>query len=120
MLIFVYDKTDDDKTRSATLNFTDTIYVVDKYTADYQMTLGLREILDRGGNSDDLLDFMISRNLTADEIALNEIAEELLTRRPDQGYLTISPVLQWRLAYSSAITEASGGLNPGVISLYKA
>jgi hypothetical protein len=66
LIIFVYDKKDDEINRTANLRITDTIYVQASRTADFQMTKGLIEILDNQGNQDDLMAFLISRHLTAD------------------------------------------------------
>lgn len=117
LIVFVYDKKDDDKTRTATLRITNTIYVEANRTADFQMTKGLIEILDKDGNEDDLMAFMISRHLTADEIELNNLAAYIINNRPEQGYLTISPALQWRLQYKRVIDKA--GVEPGLRSVYK-
>jgi hypothetical protein len=81
------------------------------------MTKGLIEILNSDGNVDDLMSFMISRYLTTDEIELIALAEHVLQNRPEQGYLTISPALQWRLQYTRIKDEA--GLVDGVHSIYK-
>lgn len=117
LIVFVYNKTDDEKTRTANLRITDTIHVEAQRTADFQMTKGLREILDKEGNEDDLMAFMASRHLTADEIELNNLAAHVMKHRPKQGYLTISPALQWRLQYKRAIDKA--GIVEGVNSVYK-
>ena len=117
LIIFVYDKTDDEITRTATLRITDTIYVDACRTADFQMTKGLLEILDMEGNQDDLMSFMSSRHLTADEIELNTLAAHVLQNRPIQGFLTISPALQWRLQYKRVIDKA--GSVEGIHSIYK-
>lgn len=69
------------------------------------------------GNEDDLMAFMVERHLTADEIELNNLAAEVLANRPEQGYLTISPAMQWRLQYKRVIAQA-GGVD-GVRSVYK-
>ena len=118
LLVFVYDKEDDHTSRTSTLKFTDTVFVEAKRTADYQMTFGLRDVLDKDGNEDDLMAFMISRHLTADEIELVNLAEEIMQNRPEQGYLTISPAMQWRLQYKRVIDLA--GTTDGLISVYKA
>ncbi len=117
LIVFVYDKKDDEKTRTATLRITDTIYVEAKRTADFQMTKGLLEILDKEGNEDDVMAFMASRHLTADEIELNTLAAHVMQNRPEQGYLTISPALQWRLQYKRVIAKA--GNVDGIDSVYK-
>ena len=113
LLIFVYSKTDDAVTRTATLNILHTIFVEKERTADYQMSVGLRQILENDGNADDLVSFMQSRNLPFDEIEAYQIAEELLNGKTIiEGYLTISNALQWRLQYSRVISEAGkvGGI----------
>lgn len=118
LLVFVYDKTDDAATRTAILGITDTVFVESDLTADFQMTKGLIEVLDAEGNEDDLSSFMMSRHLTTDEIELQKLAEEVMQRRPTQGYLTISPALQWRLQYKRVIQKA--GTVPGLRSIFKA
>lgn len=118
LLVFVYGKTDDDDTRTAILGITDTVFVESDVTADFQMTKGLIEVLDADGNEDDLTSFMMARHLTSDEIELQKLAEEVMKRRPVQGYLTISPALQWRLQYKRVIQKA--GEVAGVRSIYKA
>lgn len=113
LLIFVYDKTDDPKTASGILKVLHTVFVAAAHTADYQMTRGLRDILDKNGNEDDLVAFILDRFLPVDEIGAHAIAAEVLKKKPQQGYLTISNALQWRLQYRRVI-EAAGkvrGLN---------
>ena len=117
LIVFVYDKTDDERARTATLRITDTIFVDARRTADFQMTKGLIDILEKEGNEDDLMAFMISRHLTADEIELNTLAAHVLQNRPEQGFLTISPALQWRLQYKRVIDKA--GSVEGIDSVYK-
>jgi hypothetical protein len=65
-------------------------------TADYQMTRGILDILNNDGNTDDLIAFMQDRNLPVDDIEALNIAEDILSNPPVQGYLTISNALQWR------------------------
>lgn len=83
-----------------------TIFVDKSRTADYQMTRGILSILANDGNADDLAAFIMGRNLPVDEIEANNIAEEILNNPPEQGYLTISNALQWRLQYSRIIQQA--------------
>jgi hypothetical protein len=106
LLVFVYEKTDHRRTRTATLNILHTIFVDERRTADYQMTRGLREILQRDGNEDDLVAFMFERMLPGDEIEIRKIAQALLQAPPEQGYLTVSNALQWRLQYGRVISQA--------------
>jgi len=76
------------------------------------MTRGLRSILENEGNEDDLVAFMQDKMLPLDEIESHRIAQELLRRPPEQGYLTISNALQWRLQYGRVIAKAGevGGI----------
>ena len=47
LIVFVYDKSDDEIARTSTLGIADTIFVEARQTADFQMTAGLRDILGR-------------------------------------------------------------------------
>lgn len=116
LLIFVYSKTDDVESKTATLNILHTVFIGKERTADYQMTTRLKEILDNEGNADDLVAFMRDRNLPLDDIEAYTIAGELLGgTRLVEGYLTISNALQWRLQYSRVIAEA--GKVDGIIRI---
>ncbi len=115
LLVFVYNKSDDDATRTATLNIQHTIYVEAHRTADFQMTKGLLDILAQEGNEDDLVAFMQDKMLPVDDIEIHRIAQELLRTTPLQGFLTVSNALQWRLQYGRVITQA--GLVDGVIRI---
>ena len=71
------------------------------------MTKGIAQILQNDGNIDDLVAFMQDKNLPVDDIEANTLAEEIMSHSfPQQGYLTISNALQWRLQYSRIIQEA--------------
>ncbi len=113
LLVFVYEK-HDEKNGMAILIFKSVVFVNREQTADYQTSRGLREILDRGGNRDDVIAFLEERNLPLDEIGRDELAQEILRHRPVQGYLTISNALQWRLQYKRIVDLAAGGKTPGV------
>ena len=117
LIVFVYDKIDDPETRTAILKITDTLFVEAQRTADFQMTKGLRSIVDNEGNVEDLMAFMSEKNLPVDEIEMNNLAAEILANKPEQGYLTISNALQWRLQYGRVIEKA--GKESGVRSIYK-
>jgi len=106
LLVFVYEKTDDDKTHTGLLNILHAIFVEKARTGDFQTTSGIRKILENEGNIDDLVAYMSERNLPLDEIKANSIARELLKTPPEQGYLTISNALQWRLQYRRIIDTA--------------
>jgi hypothetical protein len=118
LIVFVYEKADDSANRTANLNIRHTIYVRAERTADFQMTRGIRSILANEGNRDDLIAFMLDRNLPVDEIGASNLADEILDNPPLQGFLTISNALQWRLQYGRVIERA--GQEKGIISIYRA
>lgn len=108
----MYRKTDDDEKNTGRLNIIHTIYVEASRTADYQTTRGILDIIEREGNSDDLVAFMIDRNLPIDDTEAMHLAHELIKNPPKLGYLTISNALQWRLQYQRVIEKAGeiGGI----------
>jgi len=118
LLVFVYAKIDSRKSRTGALNMLHTVLVNADKTADFQMTRGLLETLRNQGNRDDLVAFMLDRNLPVDEIEAGNIADEILQNPPKQGFLTISNALQWRLQYGRVIESA--GIEDGIISIYRA
>lgn len=102
-----YNKVDSPDNHTGTLVIEHTIFVEKERTADFQMTRGLRLILDNKGNVDDLVAFMMDKMLRVEELEAHSIAGELLGGAAIlQGYLTISNALQWRLQYSRIIAEA--------------
>jgi hypothetical protein len=117
LIVFVYDKIDNAANKTAILRITDTVFVDSNRTADFQMTRGLREIIENEGNVDDLMAFMSDKNLPVDDIELKNLAKEILANKPTQGYLTISNALQWRLQYGRIIEKA--GKESGIQSVYK-
>ncbi len=106
LLFFVYDKSDDDRTRTANLRIAHAVYVDEGRTADYLTTYGLRKIIESGGNIDDVIAFFEERMLPVSDIECEELAQEVLEHPPEIGYLTISIAWQWRLYYSHVIKEA--------------
>ena len=106
LLIFVYEKTDDAKRKTGTLNVLHVIVVEKSATADWQTTSGLLKILDNQGNIDDVLAFIAERMLPLDEIQAEQLAQDIISNPPQLGYLTISNALQWRLQYRRVIEQA--------------
>jgi hypothetical protein len=115
LLIFVYDKADDDLDKHATLKIEHTLFIEEAATPDYTLTRRLREMVSDGANEEDIVAFLNDRHLPMDEIESLRLAQEILEAPPAQGYLTISNALQWRLQYGHAIREA--GQVVGVYSL---
>ena len=106
LLVFVYEKTDDEAKRTSRLNIMHTIFVDRSRTGDFQTTSGLRRIMENDGNIDDVLAFFSERLLPLDDIQAQSLAEEVLGNPPVIGYLTISNALQWRLQYRRVIQQA--------------
>lgn len=117
LLVFVYEKVDDHASRTALLSLRHAMFVARERTGDYQTTYGLREILCRNGNMDDVMAFLEERNLPLDDIGREVLAERILREPPEVGYLTISNALQWRLQYRRIIERASSADTEGIEDL---
>ena len=87
LLVFVYNKQDTKTT--CTLHITHCTFIEADRTADYTITAALRQ--------------MLSVHANKDEITYSDLADEILANPPQQGYLTISNALQWRLQYKRVI-----------------
>lgn len=101
LLVFVYEKCD--TSDSCTLHFTHCAFIDKKRTADFTITRRLREMINDGANKEDIIGFLQDKNVPGDEIIYNNLADEILMSPPEQGYLTISNALQWRLQYARVI-----------------
>lgn len=101
LLVFVYDKID--STTVCTLRFLNCTFIDKSRTADFTITKRLREMLMDGANCEDITAYLSDRNVPGDEITLTNLAEEIINNPPQQGYLTISNALQWRLQYSRVL-----------------
>ena len=106
LLVFIYEKSDDEQTKTGSLSIHHTIFIDRRRTADFQTTSGILRIIDNEGNLDDILAFFAERMLPLDEIQAQALAEAVLANPPEIGYLTISNALQWRLQYSRVIQQA--------------
>lgn len=101
LLVFVYNK-QDTKT-SCTLHITHCTFIEANRTADYTITALLRKMLSVDANKEDIIGLLNDKNVPGDEIAYSNLADEILATPPNQGYLTISNALQWRLQYKRVI-----------------
>lgn len=101
LLVFVYHKKDT-KT-SCTLQITHCTFIEARRTGDYTLTALLRKMLSVNANKEDIISLLNDRNVPGDEITYNKLADEILSNPPQQGYLTISNALQWRLQYKRVI-----------------
>ncbi len=106
LLVFVYDKKDDGRSKTALLDFKHVVFVNEDQTADWQTTKGLLDILGRDGNKDDIMAFLEERMIPGDDIVRERLAEAILKKPPKIGFLTISNALQWRLQYTRVIGVA--------------
>ncbi|NNM88144.1 MAG: restriction endonuclease [Phycisphaerae bacterium] len=113
LLVFVYEKADNASAKTSRLDFHHIVFVDASCTADFQTSRGIRQILENGGNEDDLIAFMSDKNLPVDSIEAKRLAAKILKSPPKQGYLTISNALQWRLQYTRVIGEA--GKTTGIV-----
>ncbi len=101
LLVFVYSKTD--TKNKCTLRFTHCTFIDKHRTADYTLTKRLREMLEDKANKDDIIAYLQDRNVPGDDITYENLATKILKNTPEQGYLTISNALQWRLQYGRII-----------------
>lgn len=115
LLVFVYEKQDDEQTRTGRLGIQHTIFIEREKTADFQTTSGLLRLIQNKANRDDVLAFFQERLLPVDSIEAEALAEEVLQSPPQLGYLTVSNALQWRLQYGRVIEEA--GKVSGILRL---
>lgn len=104
LLVFVYRKHDDSKTKKGMLDFVSCSFIDKSRTADFQTTTGLNRILSNQGNQDDIFAFLAEHNIPGDEVSLYNLAGDILKNPPQIGYLTISNALQWRLQYGRVVS----------------
>lgn len=64
LLVFVYDKTDDPKTKTSVMNFVSCSFISSERTADYTTTYRLREMIKDGANSADIVAFLNDKNIS--------------------------------------------------------
>lgn len=112
LLVFVYQKEDNQQSKTSRLFILHTVFVNKNQTADYQLTKSIKSILNNQGNKDDLIALFEEKSLPIDSILASNLADEVIQNPPEIGYLTISNALQWRLQYSRIIEQA--GLVPGI------
>ncbi len=116
LLIFIYDKSDNEHLKTGNLNILHSIYVSPERSADFQTTTGILQILKNNGNKDDLLAFLEERMLPVDNLGAELLVDEIIKQPPVVGYLTISNALQWRLQYRRVIDMA--GKIEGVMRIF--
>lgn len=83
-------------------------------SARQKITALLRQMLSVNANKEDIIGLLYDKNVPGDDIVYNDLADEILANPPEQGYLTISNALQWRLQYKRVIelnNEVGGIVN---------
>ncbi|WP_294475585.1 restriction endonuclease [uncultured Intestinimonas sp.] len=110
LLVFVYHKQDIRNT--CRLQITHCTFIEAERTADYTITAQLRDMLRYQANKDDIMALLYDRNIPGDDMVYSALADEILSHPPQQGYLTISNALQWRLHYRRVIelNNSVGGI----------
>lgn len=104
LILFVYKKYDDVTAGVGRLDFVSCSFIDKSRTADYQTTIGIKEIINHNGNQDDIFAFLVDHKIPADDVTLWNMAEDILNNPPQIGYLTISNALQWRLQYGRIVS----------------
>ncbi|MCK2035651.1 hypothetical protein KZC51_05830 [Microbacterium sp. SSW1-49] len=127
LLVIVYVKVDDSEQRAAFLDIKHVVYIDQARTGDYILTTQIRSMVEQlsdgpFGNRESVIDdldaLLEDKNIPLDEVSRRVLAERLVDDVPEQGVLTISNALQWRLAYSRAISTAiAGTIAPEVVDL---
>lgn len=126
LLIIVYAKRDEEAEHAAYLDVRNVIFIDERRTSDFTITRLLRDIILR---DDDLLGdngevkvtevdaILQDKNIPLDEVSRRVLAERIVAEPPEQGCLTISNALQWRLQYARAIVIANKQSLEGVADL---
>lgn len=103
LLLFVYEKTDSPASKTSLLEFVNCTFIEKDRTADYQTTKSLINLIQNEATEEEVIAYLNDKNLPVDEIGLIKIAEKILESHLNQGYLTISNALQWRLQYGRIV-----------------
>lgn len=126
LLVVVYVKRDVHDEQTSYLDIQNVIYIDMDRTGDFTLTREIREIISNIDNTahgeeiaiEELDALLENKNVPLDDASRRALAEKLLDDVPEQGVLTISNALQWRLQYARAISIATGGtIAPEVVDL---
>lgn len=101
ILLFVYKKYEINN--QCHIKFKHCIFISSDKTADYNLTKKLRKLIRKGAGEKEIIKILNEKNIPGDEDVLKNLAKKIISNPPNQGYLTISNALQWRLKYSNAI-----------------
>lgn len=111
LLIFVYEKTDINDT--CYLDFKHCIFLESEKTGDCNLTKTLRLLIKNNAEKSDIIEVLKDRQVPGDDESIENLAKKIIENPPEQGYLTISNALQWRLRYNNIIN-----LNHSIDGIY--
>ena len=115
LLVIVYVKRDVAAERAAYLDIKHVIYIDEARTGDATLTRMIRELANNAPKTpagrevliEELDALLQDKNVPLDEVSRRQLAERIADEVPEQGVLTISNALQWRLQYGRAIATAT-------------
>lgn len=107
LIVFVYDKRDDEKTRTCRLDIQHTIFVQKERTSDFQTTSGLRRLIENKANRDDILAFFEERYMPFEEPTAVRLAERVLRHPPTIGALGGYREMKWRSSFGRLVECAA-------------
>lgn len=89
LLVFVYEKKDNPRNKTAVLDFVSCTFVAKERTADYTTTYRLREMISDGANEEDIAAYLRDRYFSTDDLVLQQLVMQILKKTIRQGYLSI-------------------------------
>lgn len=101
ILIFVYQKEDDGL--NSWLRFKNCSFIPSHKTGDFTITKEINLIKKNGGGFNEIRTLLVQKNIPGGDIVLDELTEQILRTDVEQGYVTISNALQWRLNYTRPV-----------------
>lgn len=99
LLLFVYEKCDDRKTKTSNLYITHALFLNPDRTGDFNATGGIIDILNNEGNKDDVMAFIFDSRILIDEIEAGQLATEIIFAPPKLGFMLTSNDLRRRMKY---------------------
>lgn len=112
LLVFVYDKQDDGSSKTAILDFISCTFIPKEFTGDYSTTRIINEMKKVKSSKEDFIAFLIGIKLPIDEVSMGLVADKIIETDIQEGCLTISNALQWRLSYSWICPNKDGKSKP--------
>ena len=115
LLVVVYVKNDAPAEGAAYLDIKHVVFIDAARTGDHTLTRLIREVMANPGVAgsagrealvEEVDAILQDKNVPLDEISRRNLAERIVGEVPQQGVLTISNALQWRLQYGRALALA--------------